>query len=53
MVEYSTKHLPRKVRYLMGVGEPIDILNGVEKELIFLIVLIQLVGKTWTCLYKI
>ncbi len=32
MVEYSTKHLPEeKVRYLMGVGEPIDILNGVER----------------------
>ncbi|NLA32646.1 MAG: tRNA guanosine(34) transglycosylase Tgt [Mollicutes bacterium] len=32
MVEYSTKHLPEdKLRYLMGVGEPIDILNGVER----------------------
>ena len=32
MIEYSTKHLPKdKVRYLMGVGEPIDILEGVKR----------------------
>ncbi len=32
MIDYSTIHLPKeKVRYLMGVGEPIDILNGVER----------------------
>ena len=30
MVEYSTKYLPKdKVRYLMGVGDPIDIIEGV------------------------
>ena len=30
MVEYSTKYLPDdKVRYLMGVGDPIDIIEGV------------------------
>ena len=30
MVEYSTKYLPSdKVRYLMGVGDPIDIIEGV------------------------
>ncbi|NLA33357.1 MAG: tRNA guanosine(34) transglycosylase Tgt [Tenericutes bacterium] len=30
MIEYSTKHLPPdKVRYLMGVGEPEDIIEGV------------------------
>ncbi len=30
MVEYSTKYLPHdKVRYLMGVGDPIDIIEGV------------------------
>ena len=30
MVEYSTKYLPEdKVRYLMGVGDPIDIIEGV------------------------
>jgi len=30
MVEYSTKHLPKdKVRYLMGVGDPIDIVENV------------------------
>lgn len=29
MVEYSTKHLPKdKVRYLMGVGDPIDIVEN-------------------------
>ncbi len=32
MIEYSTKHLPEeKLRYLMGVGDPIDIINGVER----------------------
>ena len=32
MVEYSTKYLPKdKVRYLMGVGDPLDILEGVER----------------------
>ena len=32
MIDYTTKHLPKdKIRYLMGVGEPIDILNGVER----------------------
>lgn len=30
MVEYGTKYLPKdKVRYLMGVGEPMDIIEGV------------------------
>ena len=30
MIEYSTKYLPSdKVRYLMGVGDPIDIIEGV------------------------
>ena len=30
MVSYSTKYLPEnKVRYLMGVGDPIDIIEGV------------------------
>ena len=30
MVEYSTRYLPdSKVRYLMGVGDPIDIIEGV------------------------
>ncbi len=32
MIEYSTKNLPiDKVRYLMGVGDPIDILEGVSR----------------------
>ncbi len=32
MIENSTKYLPEdKVRYLMGVGDPIDIFNGVER----------------------
>lgn len=31
-IDYSTPYLPKdKVRYLMGVGEPIDILEGVER----------------------
>ena len=31
-IEYSTPYLPKgKIRYLMGVGEPIDILEGVER----------------------
>lgn len=30
MIEYSTNHLPEdKIRYLMGVGDPIDIIEGV------------------------
>ena len=30
MIEYATKYLPEdKIRYLMGVGEPIDIIDGV------------------------
>ncbi len=30
MIEYSTPYLPKdKVRYLMGVGDPIDIIEGV------------------------
>ena len=30
MIEYSTPYLPKdKVRYLMGVGEPVDIIEGV------------------------
>jgi len=30
MIDYSTKYLPSdKVRYLMGVGDPIDIIEGV------------------------
>lgn len=30
MIEYSTKYLPEdKVRYLMGVGDPLDIIEGV------------------------
>ena len=32
MVEYGVKYLPEdKVRYLMGVGDPVDILEGVER----------------------
>ncbi len=32
MIDYSIKYLPEnKVRYLMGVGEPIDILEGVKR----------------------
>lgn len=32
MIEYSTPYLPKdKVRYLMGVGDPIDLLEGVER----------------------
>lgn len=32
MVEYSTKHLPEnKLRYLMGVGDPIDLIENVMK----------------------
>ena len=32
MITYATKYLPEdKPRYLMGVGEPIDILEGVER----------------------
>ena len=31
-IEYSTPYLPKdKVRYLMGVGEPVDILEGIER----------------------
>ena len=31
-IEYSTPYLPKdKIRYLMGVGEPVDILEGVER----------------------
>lgn len=31
-IAYSTPYLPKdKVRYLMGVGEPVDILEGVER----------------------
>lgn len=30
MIEYATPYLPKdKIRYLMGVGEPIDIIDGV------------------------
>ena len=30
MIEYATAHLPKdKIRYLMGVGEPIDLIDGV------------------------
>lgn len=30
MIDYSTKYLPKdKIRYLMGVGDPIDIIEGV------------------------
>ncbi len=30
MIEYGVKYLPKdKIRYLMGVGEPIDIIDGV------------------------
>lgn len=30
MIDYSTKYLPEdKVRYLMGVGDPVDIIEGV------------------------
>ena len=30
MIEYATKYLPEdKIRYLMGVGEPIDLIDGV------------------------
>ena len=32
MIEYAIKYLPEdKPRYLMGVGEPIDLLEGVER----------------------
>ncbi|MBQ8902340.1 MAG: tRNA guanosine(34) transglycosylase Tgt [Bacilli bacterium] len=32
MVEYSTKHLPEnKLRYLMGVGDPIDLIENVMR----------------------
>lgn len=32
MIEYSTPYLPEdKVRYLMGVGEPIDLLEGIKR----------------------
>jgi queuine tRNA-ribosyltransferase len=32
MIDYGIKYLPEdKVRYLMGVGDPIDILEGVER----------------------
>ena len=32
MVEYAVKYLPEdKPRYLMGVGDPIDILEGIER----------------------
>jgi len=32
MIDYGVKYLPKdKVRYLMGVGDPIDILEGVER----------------------
>ena len=32
MISYATKHLPKdKPRYLMGVGDPIDILEGVSR----------------------
>ena len=31
-IDYSTPYLPKdKLRYLMGVGEPVDILEGVER----------------------
>ncbi|MBQ4263217.1 MAG: tRNA guanosine(34) transglycosylase Tgt [Bacilli bacterium] len=30
MIEYATAHLPKdKIRYLMGVGDPVDIVEGV------------------------
>ena len=30
MIEYATEYLPKdKIRYLMGVGEPIDLIDGV------------------------
>ena len=32
MIEYGVKYLPKdKVRYLMGVGDPVDILEGIER----------------------
>ena len=32
MIDYAIKYLPKdKVRYLMGVGDPLDILEGVER----------------------
>lgn len=32
MIDYSTKYMPEdKVRYLMGVGDPIDIVEGVTR----------------------
>lgn len=32
MVTYATRHLPKdKPRYLMGVGEPVDLLEGVSR----------------------
>ena len=30
MIEYATAYLPKdKIRYLMGVGEPVDLIDGV------------------------
>ena len=32
MIEYGVKYLPKdKVRYLMGVGDPVDLLEGIER----------------------
>ena len=32
MIDYAIKYLPEdKIRYLMGVGDPVDILEGVER----------------------
>ena len=32
-IEYSTPYMPKdKVRYLMGVGDPIDLIEGVIRE---------------------
>ena len=31
MIEYATAYLPKdKIRYLMGVGTPVDIINGIK-----------------------
>ncbi len=47
MIEYTTPHLPEdKIRYLMGVGEPIDIIEGVIRGIdIFDCVLPTRIGR--------
>ena len=53
MVSYSTKYLPEnKVRYLMGVGDPLILLKELFAELIFLIVSYHKNCKTCECFTK-